>query len=211
MQPATAEILSPQQSLILPLTSILERLDLSALFQPSQPLEVELGSGDGSFLVAYAAANRDRSFLGIERLLGRIRKLDKKGRRLGLTNLGVLRIECSYLVEYLLPRESVSAIHIYFPDPWPKRKHRRNRLVNERFPAIAQAALIPSGRVYLRTDDQDYFQQMLRVFSGSPLFEPMETPESLSSVQTDFERGFLAKGIPTLRAAYQRKAIEKAG
>ena len=97
-------------------------------------LEVELGSGDGSFLAQRAAAYPERNFLGVERLLGRLRKLDRKARRAGLTNVRLLRIEAGYFLEYLLPATSVHALHLYFPDPWPKRKHRKNRLVNERFP-----------------------------------------------------------------------------
>src|ERR1700689_4801384 len=113
--------LSTTPTLIHRLTSIVERLDLAALFPRAQLLEVELGSGDGSFLVNYARLHPERNFLGVERLLGRLRKLDRKGRRAGLTNLRGLRIESAYFLEYLLPRESPATLHIYFPDPWPKR------------------------------------------------------------------------------------------
>src|SRR5579863_3699753 len=144
-------------TLIHPLASIVERLDVDGMFARAQPLEVELGSGDGSFLADYAQANPDRNFLGVERLLGRLRKLDRKGLRAGLTNLRGLRIESAYFLEYLLPAQSTSALHVYFPDPWPKRKHRKNRLINERFTGLAAQVLATEGRVYLRTDDQDYF------------------------------------------------------
>ena len=77
-----------------------------------------------------------------------------------MTNLRGVRIESAYFLEYLLPPRSAVALHIYFPDPWPKRKHRRHRLINERFPALARQALAPGGTVYLRTDDEDYFEQM---------------------------------------------------
>jgi len=116
-------------SLIYTLPSIIERIDLAMLFPRQQPLEVELGSGDSSFLVEYAQQNAGRNFLGVERLLGRIRKLDRKGRRAELANLRGVRIESAYFLEYLLPPHSAVALHIYFPDPWPKRKHRRNRLI----------------------------------------------------------------------------------
>jgi len=189
--------------LIYELPSILERIDLARLFATQQPLEVELGSGDGSFLVEYARQNPSHNFIGVERLLGRIRKTDRKGRRAGLANLRGVRIESSYFLERLLPLHSASALHIYFPDPWPKRKHRRHRLVNERFPELAHRALAPGGQVFLRTDDADYFEQMLAVFAGRNDFRPSETPEILSSVITDFEKDFLARGVATLRAAYQ--------
>src|SRR5256885_872759 len=146
--------------------SITERLNITALFPVIQPLEVELGCGDGSFLAEYAARHPERNFIGIERLLGRMRKLDRKGRRAGLTNLRGVRIESAYFVEYLLPPHSISALHIYFPDPWPKRKHWKNRLINERFPDLARPALVPGGTVYLRTDHEDYFEQMKTVFAA---------------------------------------------
>jgi tRNA (guanine-N7-)-methyltransferase len=189
--------------MIYPLTSILDRIDLARLFPAPQPLEVELGSGDGSFLAGYAARHPERNFIGVERLLGRMRKLDRKGRRAGLANLGGVRIESAYFLEYLLPPRSASALHVYFPDPWPKRKHHRHRLINERFPTLAAQALEAGGTVYLRTDDQPYFEQMTAVFAASPAFRPVETPAELAGLPTDFERDFTARGIPTLRAAYR--------
>ena len=198
------EISAPAvSSLVYPLTSIVERLDLARLFANRQLLEVELGSGDGSFLAQHAALHPERNFIGIERLLGRLRKLDRKGQRLNLTNLRLLRIEASYFLEWLLPPRSIHALHIYFPDPWPKRKHLRHRLINERFPMLARAALVAGGVVYLRTDDADYFSQMRKAFAACPSFKEVPTPEALAAVMTDFERGFLRRGVPTLRAAYQ--------
>jgi tRNA (guanine-N7-)-methyltransferase len=202
MQPETAPA-GECPSLIYPLSSILERIDLAKLFPRNQPLEVELGSGDSTFLVEYAGRHAGRNFIGVERLLGRIRKLDRKGRRAGLANLRGVRIESSYFLEYLLPAHSAVALHIYFPDPWPKRKHRRHRLINERFPTLAQQALAPGGTVYLRTDDANYFEQMLGVFAAAPAFRPVETPAELSALLTDFEKDFHARGIKTLFAAYE--------
>ena len=184
--------------------SFFEPLRLEEMFPQSQPLEVELGSGDGSFLAQYAKQHPEQNFIGVERLLGRLRKLDRKGQRAGLHNLRLIRLEAAYLVEYLLPRAAVAALHVYFPDPWPKRKHRKNRLVNERFPELAQQVLLPGGVVFLRTDDADYFEQMTRVFAANPSFQAEETPASLSEVVTDFERNFHLRGVPTLRAAYRK-------
>ena len=184
--------------------SFVERLDPGKLFPLQQPLEVELGSGDGSFLAQWAKLNPQTNFFGVERLLGRLRKLDRKGRRAGLENLRGMRIEASYCVEFLLPPASVSALHIYFPDPWPKRKHRKNRLVNEAFTEVTAQSLVTDGIVYLRTDDLDYFQQMTAVFGANRKFQQVETPAELQAVLTDFERGFLARGVQTNRAAYRK-------
>ncbi len=190
-------------SLIHQPASFVERLDLARMFPAVQPLEVELGAGDGSFLVQSAGLNPGCNFIGVERLLGRLRKIDRKGRRAGLTNLRALRIEAGYGVEFLLPPGATQALHVYFPDPWPKKKHRRRRLINARFTELAAKALAPDGVVYLRTDDADYFAQMTEVFSANRSFQPVPTPEKLSGVVTDFEREFNARGVPTLRAAYQ--------
>ena len=195
---------SPQLSLICKLTSILDRVDVTGLFPRVQTLEVELGAGDGSFLARYAQRHPERNFFGVERLLGRLRKIDRKGRRVGLENLRVTRIEAAYFLEYLLPAGSVSALHVYFPDPWPKRKHRRHRLINERFTELARTVLTENGIVYLRTDDVDYFTQMTESFASNHNFAPAGTPDELSEVVTDFEKTFNARGISTNRAAYQK-------
>ena len=195
---------TPLSSLIHLPASFFERFELAQLFSKPQTLEVELGSGDGSFIAQYAQAHPERNFLGVERLLGRLRKIDRKGQRAGLTNLRVVRVEASYLLEYLLPRGCVSAIHVYFPDPWPKRKHRQNRLVNQRFTELAKQSLAPGGVVHLRTDDLDYFAQMRAVFAENPAFQPVETPAELSALTTDFERDFQAREVATLRAAFGR-------
>ena len=195
-----------QADLLVELESVLERLDPAKIFPAAQPLEIELGCGDASFLVEYARRLPGRNFIGIERLLGRLRKLDRKGRRAGLTNLRGLQIESSYFLQYLLPPRSASGLHIYFPDPWPKKRHRKNRLINESFPSLARAALEPGGAVYLRTDDEDYFAQMTGVFGASPEFGRFETPAELAELFTEFEREFRARGIPTLRAAYRAAA-----
>jgi tRNA (guanine-N7-)-methyltransferase len=190
-------------SLLVSLETIVEPLDPGKLFLRAQPLQVELGCGDGSFLAQYAGLHPEWNFIAVERLLGRLRKIDRKGQRAGLANVRGVRIEASYFLEYLLPGRSITALHVYFPDPWPKRKHHKHRLINERFPELARAALAPGGTVYLRTDDAQYFAQMKAVFEACPAFSQIPTPQSLLEVLTDFERGFLARDIQTLRSAWE--------
>jgi tRNA (guanine-N7-)-methyltransferase len=197
--------LGHEASIILQPASYVERLSLDTLFDALQPLEIELGAGDGSFLVAWAAQHPGRNFLGVERLLGRLRKIERKVRRAGLLHVRLMRIEAGYFLEYMVPPRSVSTIHIYFPDPWPKRKHWRNRLVNEGFTEVVGRALIPGGVIYLRTDDAPYFAQMQQVFDRNAKFERIATPSELKVVLTDFERGFHARGVSTLHAAYRVK------
>jgi len=189
--------------LVVQLASVVDPLNCPALFPQPQPLEVELGCGDASFLVEYARQQPTINLIGVERLLGRIQKIHRKGSQLGLTNLRGVRIESAYFLQYLLPPNTATALHIYFPDPWPKKKHRKHRLINEDFPALARRSLTAGGTVFLRTDDTDYFQQMNEVFAAAPFFKPVGSPPELTGITTDFEREFNAQGIPTLRAAYQ--------
>lgn len=194
----------PGAAVLVRLTSVLEPLDLRALFGRVAPVEVDLGSGDGGFLLRYAPQRPARDFLAAERLLGRIRKLERKAPRLGITNIRAVRVDAAYLVRYLLAAGAVHAFHIYFPDPWPKKRHRRRRLVNTELAAALHRALTPGGAVYLRTDDADYFAQMEEVFTTSPGFARTPTPPELLAVRTDFEEEFLAHGKPTLHAAYRK-------
>jgi len=197
------QINSTPPTLIHKLSSITERIDLKTLFPEEHPLEVELGSGDGSLLVDLAKLKPTHNFVGVERLLGRMRKLDRKSTscRTHQRSWSPHRI----LVLSRIPSAasfSRGDSHL-FSRPWPKRKHRRHRLINERFPVLAHQALAPQGKIYLRTDHKDYFQQITTAFASSPLFHPMETPPDLSGVLTDFEKDFLGRGIITLRAAYE--------
>ena len=183
---------------------ILNPIDFSGLFGNTNPVELELGAGDGSFIVRHAAEHPECNFLAIERLLGRLRKIDRKARMQGLTNLRGMRIEAGYLLERMLAPGSLSAIHVYFPDPWPKRRHWKHRLIQNAFAPFAHEALAIGGTVYLRTDHTGYFDQMLAVFATASGFEPISAPATLLANQTDFEREFNAQGIPTQVATYRK-------
>ena len=183
--------------------SITDPLSLEGLFPLPQPAELEIGCGDGGFLFEYAQRHPGRNFLGVERLLGRVRKLSKKGLREGLTNLRLLRIEARYVLEYLLPEQAFEALHIYFPDPWPKDRHRRHRLINETFPPLARRILRQKGVVYLRTDDPVYFGQMQETFQDLKDFSMENTPGEIASITTEFERQWLEQGRHIYRAAYR--------
>ena len=178
-------------------------LDLSAIFGRQGPLEVDLGTGDGSFLAAIAAENPERNFLGIERLLGRVRTACRKIERAGLTNARILRIEISSAVERLLPAESVSVFHLMFPDPWPKRRHAPRRLVSETFLLSLHRALCPEGIVRIATDAPDYFRQITRLTSQSQHFAVIAASSPMTAT-SKFERRFTQEG-----AAIHRLGLRK--
>ena len=106
-------------------------LDLFAIFGRIAPLHVDLGCGDGAFLSELARCHPDQSFLGIEKLVGRVAKASRKAA--ALENVRILKVESSYAVRYLLPESSVSVFYLLFPDPWPKRRHHRRRIVTTNF------------------------------------------------------------------------------
>jgi len=191
------------ESSLLLVPDILRRLDFRGLYDNPQPVELELGCGDGSFLLRWSELNPQRNFLGVERLKGRILKIDRKGRRLGLKNLRGLRLEAAYVLEWMLEPQSISALHVYFPDPWPKKRHHRRRLIQTPFTELAARVLHPGGVVYLRTDHAEYFAQMVEVFDGTPRFERVSEPPGLLEVKTDFEVGFNAEGKATHHAAWR--------
>lgn len=180
-----------------------EPFELAAVYGRVAPLEIDLGCGDGSFLAARARENPETDFLGIERLLGRVRSACRRIERAGLTNARVTRFEISYAVEHLLPLGSVTAFYILFPDPWPKRRHSSRRLVTEDFLASLHRALVPKGRVQIATDETGYFRQITRLVSESALFTVMpNTAQNLAA--TKFERRFREQGL-----AIQRLELRK--
>ncbi len=138
-------------------------LDFKEVFGRNAPLEIDLGCGDGSFVTALAQQRPERDFLGIERLLGRVRSACRKAAKENLTNLRVLRLEIAYAVRYLLPAESVATFYLLFPDPWPKTRHHRRRIVTAEFLESIRNALLPDGILRIATDQADYFEQITRL------------------------------------------------
>ena len=138
----------------------LQHLELTGIFSHFASAEIDLGCGDGTFLTAMARENPKHNFLGIERLLGRVRSVCRKVARLDLKNARVLRMESSYAVTNLLPAGSVTAFHLLFPDPWPKRRHHRRRAFTHEFLFSIHRALIAEGLFNIATDHTEYFQQI---------------------------------------------------
>ena len=164
-------------------------LDLEAIYGRSAPIEVDLGCGDGSFLVELAGADPARDFLGIERLLGRVRRTHRKIMQRELTNARVLRVETSYAVQQMLPANSVALFHLMFPDPWPKRRHWGRRVVTEDFFASVHRALVPHGLLRIATDQVVYFREIERLAGQSTQFVISSDPEPPRAPST-FEKRF---------------------
>jgi tRNA (guanine-N7-)-methyltransferase len=167
----------------------------STAARPDAPLEVDVGCGDGGFLLDLARAHPERDFLGLEKLLGRARKVARQAARRGLTNVMAMQIDSPYAVRHLLPHGGVSRLHLLFPDPWPKAKHAKNRLVQPGFCADVHQVLAPGGEWLFKTDHPDYFTEAVAVIRASGLFREAPWPaDAFPYPLTDFERQWLAEG-----------------
>jgi tRNA (guanine-N7-)-methyltransferase len=180
------------------------RAEWGEIFERPAPVELDIGCGDGAFLLAMAARRPDRNFLGTERMLGRVEKVCRHAARQELSNVRVLRLESAWSVKYLLPVASVSVAHISFPDPWPKRHHQPRRLIQDEFLVTMRSALAEGGELRLKTDDLPYFQWMEKVIARAAGFERIEWPEDPDYPVTNFEQRFLAQGLPIYRARLRK-------
>ncbi len=187
------------------LTDICQRLDWQALFGNDHPVELDLGAGDGGFALAYAQQHPEINLLAVERLLGRVRKIEKRAVRAQLTNLRVLRLEFGYTVRYLLPPASVSVAHIMFPDPWPKRRHWPRRLIQPDFVRDLALLLRPGGEFRFTTDHEHYFETACQAVTEANVLERISDWNWSDDPKTDFQRTFDAEGRATHRGRWIKK------
>jgi tRNA (guanine-N7-)-methyltransferase len=177
-----------------------QKLERAEIVREGRPLEVDLGCGDGSFLMEMAAHHPERDFLGVERLLGRVRKVCRKITRRKLENARVLRLESRYVVEWLLPECSVSRLHLLCPDPWPKLRHHRRRLVRAEFLTAVWRALEPGGEFLFMTDHEDYFLWAEEKVEEFGKFERLEwEEETFFYPKTDFQQLWESEGKSMFR------------
>jgi len=171
------------------------RLEKREIFDGDRPLEVDLGCGDGTFLLEMARQFPERDFLGVERLLGRVRKVCKRAMKAGLHNVKVLRLESRYTVEWLLPEASVDRMHLLCPDPWPKARHHRNRLMQKHFLDAAWHALKPGGEFLFKTDHVEYHAWAVERVHAFGRFRIADWPDdAFFYPKTDFEMQWESEG-----------------
>lgn len=176
------------------------------LFDNEKPVEVEIGCGKGRFLINSAMAYPEINYIGIERALRYFRIMKERVVRRELANVRLLRDDAVYFVERFIPDGAVSAYHIYFPDPWPKKRHRKRRLFNTRFLEEIERTLAAGGSLDFATDYVEYFEEIQALLEASDRLDVLgEIPERVRELGrdlTNFETKYTAEGRAIHRGAY---------
>lgn len=169
-------------------------------------LEVEIGPGKGEFLAARSQARPDRFLIGIDRRKDRVELSERKLQR-SLSGRGIVIREdaCSFAVDKIPP---LAVLHLYQPDPWPKRKHHKNRFFRSPEALAFAKAVRPGGELRLSTDHIAYFYEMIERVRSWDLFETsliIEKQAHMSEANSHFEKIFLRKNMPVFKASFVRR------
>ena len=186
-----------------------EPIDWSELFGNARPVELEVGMGKGLFLLTEAAARPDANFFGIE--IARKYQLYATTRFAvrTLTNVKTVCADAKWVLRQFVPAASVAAVHVLFPDPWWKARHKKRRVFDPQFAAAAARILTLGGRLHVASDVAEYFGVMTGILRAMPAFRELgcETDArglEVAGYRTNFERKAKLKGTPIGRAVYER-------
>lgn len=168
-------------------------------------VELDVGAGYGRFGRGRAAAHPELRILGIEQEGARVARSDVIARRAGIRNLAYLVGEARYALEFCVPPESVAAVHVLFPDPWPKDRHARNRFFRAPNLELVHRLLRPGGFLHAATDDETYFARMLETAGADARFERVPPPVRPPEEKTDFELKFEGRGRTVFAASWRKR------
>jgi tRNA (guanine-N7-)-methyltransferase len=202
----------PELSIAVDLAA-LQPLSWAALFGNDRPVEVEIGTGKAGFLLRRARARPERNFLGIEWANEFYRYAVDRMQRWQVPNVRLLRADASHFIRAICPAESLTALHVYHPDPWPKRRHWKRRLLQPLFVDAAVRCLVPGGHWAVQTDHAEYFEVIRALLLGHPELRevPFADPEfgvEACRVATNFETKYLKEGRRLFQLAVQRRGSD---
>ena len=172
-------------------------LDFAQLFGRRAPVVVEIGSGMGETTARIAAEHPDTDYLAIEVHAPGVGSLLKRVEEEGLANVRVVQHDAVEVIRDMVPPDSLAAIHVFFPDPWPKKRHHKRRLLQPAFAALAASRLVRGGQLHVATDWQEYAEHVLAVLSEVPGLRNSAArfaPRPPWRPQTKFERRGLRLG-----------------
>lgn len=186
-----------------------ERLDPQAFFAQAAPLEIEMGSGKGLFLLNASLAHPERNYLGIEVAAKYAEFCALRLAREGIANGFMLSGDGLRFFHDLLPDACAAAVHVYFPDPWWKKRHRKRRVLNAAFAKDIQRVLLPGGSLHFWTDVEEYYLSTLELLAAEttltgPLPVAEQTPAHDMDYRTNFERRKRQDGLPIYRSEYRK-------
>ena len=183
--------------------------DAAVLFGRAAPLEVEVGSGKGLFLRNAAADRPEVDFLGIEVVRKYATFSAAALAKAGIRNAMVVEADALRIFRELIPDGSLAAVHVYFPDPWWKKRHKKRRVMRESFLADVERTLRPGGSLHFWTDVEEYFQTTLELLAAhTTLLGPLPVPETPAehdmAYRTHFERRMRLDDRPVYRAEFRK-------
>jgi tRNA (guanine-N7-)-methyltransferase len=186
-----------------------EVVDPMAWFDTPGPFELEIGCGKGGFLLSRARANPHLRLLGIEWANKFFKYAADRMARWGLTNVRLMRTDAKFFVIRNLPPACVDVLHLYHPDPWPKKRHHKRRLVQPDFVEAAIRVIAPAGRWLVQSDHAEYFEQIERMLGVRPELAAIEWTEAEADPEpdwrgTNFEIKYAREGRTIHRAAFRR-------
>jgi tRNA (guanine-N7-)-methyltransferase len=170
----------------------------------ARPLVLEIGSGMGETTIAIAKAHPEADFIAVEVHGPGVGSLLNAIEKEGLQNLRVIRHDALDVLEHMIADDSLAAIHLFFPDPWPKKRHHKRRLVQPSFTSLAATKLKEGGILHAATDWPDYAEWMNQVFANEPLLEPATRGFTARPV-TKFESRGRRLGHPVRDLVFRRK------
>ncbi len=168
------------------------------MFGNVHPVEIEIGSGKGRFLIDSAQRHPMVNFVGVEWASKYLRIAHDRILKRQLKNIRLVRAEAREFVEFFVPTKSTQAFHIYFPDPWPKKRHHKRRLFTSGFLKELERTLMPGGWLWLATDYESYFEAILELLRRRNCLH--ETGREWTGTKTNYEEKYLAQG----RTIYRR-------
>ncbi len=160
------------------------------------PLHLEVGFGDGRYTVQRALSEPEAAFVGLEISSASIQRALKKVARAGVTNVALLKVGATFAVKNLFAPHSLSSVTVNFPDPWPKERHAKNRLLQHSFFELAASRLVPGGTVRLATDHPDYLAFALQEAAASGLFDAHQTEPPAAVFETKYALKWKGQGKP---------------